>query len=258
MTVISADAEIASVMGSTKQPAVYSITINNKSGISQSYSLFTQVPTVKPPVDVITPHAILVARGIATGSGTAFLTIPSESYYAICGVNHQDEAVQMLVLDKRPMDLGSGTSDDRRRGTTAITKTHQQSLSFELWKGPADDKGEPGSFCIQTGPDFTYEQAKNNQFIVALGLSSSGSPRVGVYASFIPLPRTLYQIKPSKVFYVVPRALRVNEMQPDDVDFSQACQIDFSQHPHHVLLSHNDDTTLTVSDDKSSPPSPKI
>lgn len=184
--------------------------------------------------------------------------------------------MQMLVLDKRAVNLGSTSSDDRRRGTTCLTKAHHGSLSFELWKGSAEDRGEAGSFCIQTGPDFTYEQAKNSelacrthpdelvlmsfadQFIVALGVASSGSPRVGVYASLIPLPWTLYQIKPSKVFHVVPRAFRVNEMQPDAIDLSQACQIDFSQHPHHVVLSHNADTTLAVLEDQSSSLAPKL
>lgn len=276
MTIDSAKGKDAEVIGFTESSSdTYSITINNKSGSSQSYSLFAQVPTVKPSADTLSLHAILVARGITTSSGTAIMTIPKGDYYAVCGVNYQDEAVQMLVLDRQPVSLGPTSSNERRRGTTCFMKAQQNSLSFDLWKGPGEDKGEAGSFCVQTGADFTYYQAKNSkwgldketaicltysadQFMIALGLASSGSPRVGIYASFVPVPRTLYQITPSKVFYVVPRALAVNKQLASDVDFSQACQIDFSLHPRHVVITHNDDSTLAISDETPSSPAPKL
>jgi hypothetical protein len=86
---------------------------------------------------------------------------------------------------------------------------------------------------------------------VGLGLSTSGSPRVGLYASFIPTPHTTYQITPSKKFYVVARELGVNQPKPDDVDFAQMCQIDFAVQSSHIQLVHNDDSMLSILDGES-------
>jgi hypothetical protein len=64
-------------------------------------------------------------------------------------------------------------------------------VSFALWDGPAVDRGEAGAFCIQTGSDFTYEEAtismfsyrptesgwaptQTDNFILGLGLSTTG------------------------------------------------------------------------------------
>ncbi|KAJ0415146.1 hypothetical protein BJY00DRAFT_318136 [Aspergillus carlsbadensis] len=238
-------------MGSSAPSTSYSITISNRSTVSQSYAIFSQVPTITPTAQGLTSHAILVAKGVAPKSGTAYFSIPRESYYAICGTSHQDEATTIHVLDRRPVTLGVAEASILRPGTTCVTKVFSDTLSFALWGGPAVDRGEAGAFCIQTDSDFTYKEATTNHFILGFGLSTSGSAHVGLYASFIPTPRTTYQITPSRVFYVVPRQLSVNAPRSDE-EFANACQVDFSTRSAHVKLAHNDSNVIDVLDDDSS------
>jgi hypothetical protein len=142
----------------------YSITIFNRSSVSQSYAIFSQVPTIKPTAQGLTSHAILVAKGVAPKSGTAYFSIPRESYFAVCGTSHQDEATTTHVLDRRPVALGVVETSILRPGTTCVTQVVSDALSFALWDGPAVDRGEAGAFCIQTGSDFTYEEATTGIF----------------------------------------------------------------------------------------------
>lgn len=88
-----------------------------------------------------------------------------------------------------------------------------------------------------------------DQHIVAMGLRTSTSFQVGVYASFVPVPNTAYQIVPSTVYYVVPSDLRVNEPKTDDVDFNLGIKIDFADHPPHIHLTHGNDGKLVVYDE---------
>jgi hypothetical protein len=147
----TASTKAANALEFTSQAAFYSFTIHNRSGISQSYSLFSHVPCITPSVKDITPHAILVARGIAPGSGSAFLTTPRDDYYSICGTIHQDEAVQMRVLDRRAVRLGSSSSGDLHRGTTCVAKVLSGAPSFTLWGGTGDDKGSEAPSACRLG-----------------------------------------------------------------------------------------------------------
>lgn len=159
---------ISSTVNSTTRegdPAeTYSFTIVNQSGVSQSYAIFCKEPAVHPPAHGLVSHAVLVAHGVASGSGTAFLALPRTELYALCGTNYKDGSVQVRVLDRRQVSLGTGSSDTLRHGTTCVTQVTSATPSFDLWGGPADDRGEVGAFCIETGADFTYEQAAASEF----------------------------------------------------------------------------------------------
>lgn len=155
--------DLEKALGLADLAPFYSFTIQNESGISQSYSLLSQLPIVKPSVDGITSHTILVARGIATRSGSAYFTIPRDNFYAICGTSHSDTDVQIQVLDKRSVKLGSGTVKNLNPGTTCIVEIASETPAFALSGGHAEDKGGLGAFCIKTGQDFKYQQAKNSR-----------------------------------------------------------------------------------------------
>ncbi|KAL3456428.1 hypothetical protein BJX64DRAFT_294112 [Aspergillus heterothallicus] len=225
----------------------YSFTISNRPGVGQSYAIFSRAPTVEPFAQGLTSHAILIAHGVASISGTAFVSIPRGSYYAICGTTHQDEAITSHVFDRRPVTLSVLDSPVPRHGTTCVTQVLSDGLSFALWSGPAGDRGEVSAFCIQTGSDFTYEQATTNNFILGLGLSTSGTSQVGLYASFTPSPRTTYQVTPSKLFYVAAVKVQVNAPIRDE-DLSNACQVDFSTRSPYVKLVHSDNNAIEVVD----------
>ncbi|KAG2414749.1 hypothetical protein HFD88_003941 [Aspergillus terreus] len=247
---------ISSTVNSTTRegdPAeTYSFTIVNQSGVSQSYAIFCKEPAVHPPAHGLVSHAVLVAHGVASGSGTAFLALPRTELYALCGTNYKDGSVQVRVLDRRQVSLGIGSSDTLRHGTTCVTQVTSATPSFDLWGGPADDRGEVGAFCIETGADFTYEQAAAKNFILGLGLSSSGHELVGLYASFTPVPRTTYQIWPSKTFYVVPERTEVNAPRAA-TDLRTAYEIDFTMRLPHVQLVHNESNVIEIVDRDPTP-----
>jgi hypothetical protein len=184
---------ISSTMNSTTQegdPAgTYSFTIVNQSGVSQSYAIFCKEPAVNPPAHGLVSHAVLVAHGVASGSGTAFLTLPRTELYALCGINCKDATVQVRVLDRRPVSLGTGSSHTLRHGTTCVTQVTSATPSFALWGGPADDRGEVGAFCIETGADFTYEQAAASEFKHLSPNLTQRMTRLIDYRKLYPRPR---------------------------------------------------------------------
>jgi len=69
-----------------------------------------------------------------------------------------------------------------------------------------------------------------------------------LHASFIPRPKTVYQIKPSLVFYIVATQAQINEPKPAIGDAGAEAAIDFSLHPPHVQLIHGDDNKLRICD----------
>lgn len=148
--------------------ASYTITLLNKTGASQSYALFSQPPSVKPTVERLTSHAILVARDVAARTGNAFFTFPRDKYHAICGVNQQDDSVHLRVLDRCAVTLGSGRTSNFHRGTTCAMDASSATPFFASWAGPADDQGEIGAFCLRTPGGFTFEKAKNSMLLTTL------------------------------------------------------------------------------------------
>jgi hypothetical protein len=89
-------------------------------------------------------------------------------------------------------------------------------------------------------------------FILGLGLSSSGHELVGLYASFTPVPRTTYQIWPSKTFYVVPERTEVNAPRTA-TDLRTAYEIDFTMRLPHVQLVHNESNVIEIVDRDPTP-----
>lgn len=72
---------------------------------------------------------------------------------------------------------------------------------------------------------------------------------MGLYASFVPKPNTVYQIKPSLIYYIVATDAGINEPKPASNEVGAVATIDFSIHPHHIQLVHDDDNQLRIRDD---------
>lgn len=142
----------------------YSITIQNKSGIPQDYALYNEPPTVKPPPNGLTSRAILVAHGVVPGSGTAYMTVPKDEFFALSGSGYQDGAVQNFNLDRKPVKLGSVSSSRIQQvGTNCVLAIKDKGPpSFVSGEGLLKHINERASFSVQTGDDFTYEEAKNS------------------------------------------------------------------------------------------------
>ncbi|KAK1830479.1 hypothetical protein QBC39DRAFT_434726 [Podospora conica] len=220
----------------------FSVTIHNKSGGLQNYTLFSQPPEVKPTAQSLTARALFVAKGVASPAGSTTFDIPSDELYAICGTMHAD----VSVVDRRLVKLGSSTPP--QPGTTCVVDVVDGTPSFGLWGGAVSDMGKEGAFCVKTTAGFTLDAARSEQYFVGLGLAQSPSTWTGLYASFIPGPLATYQITPSKVFYIVPAAFRVNQPMPSegDISLNNAFRIDFALTPPDVDLLHNGDNLLSL------------
>lgn len=145
----------------------YSFTINNESGGTQHYALFSHAPNIEPTVHDIQSHAILVARDVVSTSGTATFTISRDELYAICGIMHEDGGAKLSVLDRQAVILGSSLSNEGledRRGTTCVLRmSPSRTPSFALWRGIGLDQGKPGAFVLKT-ESFSYKEAKESMY----------------------------------------------------------------------------------------------
>lgn len=152
---------MAADMGKLELSTTYSFTIHNKSGGRQSYALFAGEPDVKPVQDHITSHAIVAARGVASGSGTAAIVIPRNDPYAICGTIYLNQSIRIQVLDRQQVRLGSKVSGFDRPGTNCLMHVEAGALFFLPWSGLAHDTGETGAFCVKSN-DFSDKEAKTS------------------------------------------------------------------------------------------------
>ncbi|KAA8895549.1 hypothetical protein FN846DRAFT_818166 [Sphaerosporella brunnea] len=214
----------------------FSIFINNHSGTKKNYAIFTAAPNITPSVERTWTSVIAVLRGVVSGSGEATFSMPKQ-VYAICGTSKSDQAAQILieVLDRRPVSLGVRSSDGTLiPGTALEVEVSDESPGFTTGV-PPPPSGDETAFCIQTGHDFTFEAAKDGDFILGLGGARIADKRleqdVGrAYAFFIPQPNTTYQIKPSNVFCI---AAVSSDVQPRTLTTpdsnSSTCIVDFNE-----------------------------
>ncbi|KAK7965761.1 uncharacterized protein PG986_000038 [Apiospora aurea] len=214
----------------------YSFTIYNVSGGVQSYSLFSQPPAIDPMPEGLVSHSLLSARNVPSASGTATMAIQRDNFFAICGATYQDEAACVSVLDRKPVRLGSGPPKDVR-GTTVALRVDSGTPFFGSWEGSGADCGRRDAFCLNTGDGFTLKEARDRQFIAALGLSTAPSYHVGLHTSFTPAPNTKYQIAPSRVYYIIPASTEIKQYKASEMDLSCAFKVDFSTGPPHVKIN---------------------
>ncbi|KAG6033868.1 hypothetical protein E4U41_006777 [Claviceps citrina] len=246
-------------MESAKARTNYAFTIHNRSGGPQSYSLFNHPPDISPQPENLVSHALLVARGVPSTAGIATLVIRADGFYAICGTMYQDDAAQMYVLDRQPVSLGSRPhgAAGKSSGTTVVLGVASGSPFFASWMGPGRDFGKEGAFCLQT-QEFKLVDAKNNGYVAAFGLKTSPNAHVGIHASFTPAPNTMYQITPSKIYYLVPMAFAPNEPRPADMDCSQILPVDLAATRPQVVVVHENGTLSLVTESSLSPPTAKL
>jgi len=156
---------MATDMQTPEPSSTYSFTIHNKSGGRQSYALFAGMPEVKPAQDHITSHAIVAARGIASGSGSAVFVIPRNDLYAICGTIYLNHQIRVQVLDKQQVHLGRKVSGFDHPGTNCLMDIDEGTPFFAPWGGSTDDAGEPGAFCVKSAK-FATEEARNSKSVI--------------------------------------------------------------------------------------------
>ncbi len=175
------------------------------------------------------------------------------------------------VIDQREVELGTRTDAGVEvPGSTLEIECDHGTPCFVKPDTPLNRLGTIDGFAIRTRADFISQEAKASAYLLAkplpnqfsnqypadkrnedkyiVGFTSSVRPNIGPYASFVPLPGRLYQIKPSSTLYVAvghyhSRDLVTPGLQSEDTTY----KIDFEKlATDHVHLVHRADGVLTM------------
>ncbi|RBR09531.1 hypothetical protein FVER53590_00080 [Fusarium verticillioides] len=187
----------------------YTIVINNRSGIYQNYTLFTE----KPEVTGISNSSIWT--NVYQASDVIFDS--ADAQFEIVGIGQT-----------KKVNLGSLSDDGSLNPGTTLN------MSAFI-----------NAFEIDTGNDFTVETAIQNNFFVGVAGSpndSSSSP----IATFRPEPGNRYQIKPSNVFYIsFGQRLQVGQLV-DVAKIRNPLRIDFANSGPNIIINHTPTGELVI------------
>ncbi|RMZ71712.1 hypothetical protein GMOD_00006855 [Pyrenophora seminiperda CCB06] len=220
-------------MKPTPKNDLYTITITNNSGVLQSYALFAAAPSITPETKPIHNDIITVFKNVSGNGGQVFFTMPIAQLHAICGTIQRDglqNGVQTEIIDKERVQLGRVTDDSKMvPGSTCSVEVQKGSLIFSR-RTAGNGVGEPEAFCVCTGTDFAYTEARSGRFVLGYGVSTSTqmAKDIGPFALFCPTPNTVYQIKPSSVFYIAKGVFAPRDETPEELETS-SCKIDFGE-----------------------------
>ncbi|KAK9418683.1 hypothetical protein SUNI508_07940 [Seiridium unicorne] len=244
----------------------YIVSISNKSGSKQSYAVFAALPQIQANNQAVTTihrRIITSVHSVPTGDGQANIFLP-KAWYATCGTYDVDTetATRQVtaavknrkvvssgteIVDQREVELGSLTDTGLQLpGSTLVIECSDGTPCFATSDQTIPRAGALDHFAIRTLTDFTAQEAKANKYLV--GFTSSLRPNIGPYASFVPQPGKLYQIKPSSALYVVvghyhSRDLVAAGLQDEDTTY----KIDFEKMAtDHIHLAHRADGMLTM------------
>ncbi|KAF5579707.1 hypothetical protein FPANT_9558 [Fusarium pseudoanthophilum] len=224
----------------------FTIVINNRSGTSQNYILFTE----KPEVTNISKSSIWTnvyqnADGVPDGATAEFEMW--KNYYAIVGKwkGGPKDGAKASISQAQPVTLGSLAGDDSQRpGTTLSISVANGNASID--RAPNNDGARTGAFEVGTKNDFTLEDATENNIFVGVASSPDGNDRVAT-ATFRPEPGNQYHIQPSNVFYVATGAHYQAGQLLDPAKLGrQPLKIDFNVRSAVVTINHTPDGQLVI------------
>lgn len=217
-------------------PNQYSIKIQNNSGNDQNYVIFAKAPIISGSVQSkIWTNVLDSAQTQDTESATFEIY---KQYYAVCGNSHGsiEDGVKVTVRGAKNVDLGILNDDGTRTPGTTLKLTVTKNAPFFDLNLPAPT-AYPNSFEIDTQPDFTMLEAKQNNYMIGLGGSSSGGDKTPA-ALFIPQPNVKYQIQPANTYY-----LAYGDYTPgaliDVAKIGETLAIDFAHHSPIASVVHN-------------------
>ena len=153
-------------------------TVENMSGITQNYAIFAGEPEIKPKVHDLRNDIFTSFQGVASHGGRAYFTMPRYQLSAICGTyirSSVESGIQIEIVDHMSITLGSTSARGTvRPGTTCGVVIEDGSPVFA--KHTISDGGNAKCFCVQTGADFTYQEASSSESLTPL-TSPSYPPR---------------------------------------------------------------------------------
>ncbi|OAG33907.1 hypothetical protein AYO21_11979 [Fonsecaea monophora] len=243
-------------------PPTWIITINNQSSQSQNYAIFSEVPLIdsstKP--DKVYNNVIAVADNVSAHSGLGVFEIRKQ-LQATCGrlvlsggdnstlfsensSNPPDVVSIVEVVDRCSITLGKTLPDGTDSpGTKCVVQVANNETP--TFKTPSLTGGKAGAFAVQTGNDFTSQDAKSMHYFVGFG--SSMNKDVGPFAMFVPAPVQTYQITPQAKFKILVADLLPKAVLTDAQKAAAALEIDFAKlGVDAVVVVHDDNNNLTI------------
>ncbi|WYZ35447.1 hypothetical protein EsH8_X_000094 [Colletotrichum jinshuiense] len=224
----------------------YTIIINNKTGSSQNYNLFSEKPEITGVVkSSIWTNIYQTAQGTPDGATAEFEMW--KNYFAIVGTWKGGEKAgsKVSITQTKPVTLGTKAGDDSDvPGTTLTMITGSGAPSFE--KAPASPTAWNNSYEVDTGNDFTLEDATERNFFVGLASSPDGAGSAPT-ATFKPEPGNQYQIQPVNTYYIAYGAtFQVGQLLDVAKLAKKPLQIDFTVRGPTVTVNHNPDGQLVI------------
>ncbi|TXC07847.1 hypothetical protein FocTR4_00002438 [Fusarium oxysporum f. sp. cubense] len=244
----------------------YTIIINNKTGSSQNYNLFSEKPEITGVVKSnIWTNIYQTAQGTPDGASAEFEMW--KSYYAIVSTwkGGEKTGAKVSITQTKPVTLGSKAADDTDiPGTTLNMIAGAGAPSFD--KAPASSTAWNNSYEVDTGNDFTLEDATDRKyppvslerlqvkskldwkgnFFVGLASSPDGAGSVPT-ATLRPEPGNQYQIQPVNTYYIAYGAtFQVAQLLDVAKLGKKPLQIDFTVRGPTVTVNHNPDGQLVI------------
>ncbi|EFY92549.1 hypothetical protein J3458_011631 [Metarhizium acridum] len=178
----------------------YTIKVVNHSGTPQHYVLFNKPPQIVGEVQGQIWSNVFDTHNTPNAGDANFSVF--QQYYGVAGTANEAPAVGVEVDLNSPKEvtLGSAKPDGTLvPGTTLqlVVKDHAPQLATTQAA-----TSFLKAFEVQTGKDFTAEDAKKRNYLIGLGGSRTGTSFTAPAATFIPKPNIKYQIQPVNVFYV--------------------------------------------------------
>ncbi|KAM0248969.1 hypothetical protein ACHAP5_003178 [Fusarium lateritium] len=212
----------------------YTIVVNNKTGSNQNYNLFSEKPEITGVVKSnIWTNIYQTAQGTPDGA-TAGTWKGGEKAGA-----------KVSITQTKAVTLGSKAADDSDiPGTTLNMIAGAGAPSFE--KAPASSTAWNNSYEVDTGNDFTLDDATERNFFVGLASSPDGAGSAPT-ATFKPEPGNQYQIQPVNTYYIAYGAtFQVGQLLDVAKLGKKPIQIDFTVRGPTVTINHNPDGQLVI------------
>ncbi|KAF5020612.1 hypothetical protein F66182_7361 [Fusarium sp. NRRL 66182] len=225
----------------------FTIIINNHTGSPQNYNLFSEKPEISGVVKSnIWTNVYQVAEGTDDGATAEFEMW--KNYYAIVGTwkGGQKAGAKVSITLTKPVTLGSKASDDSDVPGTTLNMTIVNGTTPSFVKAPAEPTAYNNAYEVDTGNDFTLDDATERNFFVGLASSPDGTSSVPT-ATFKPEPGNQYQIQPVNQYYItygtnfsVGQLLDVSKLS------KKPLLIDFTVQGSKVVVNHTANGQLVI------------
>ncbi|CAI4215982.1 unnamed protein product [Parascedosporium putredinis] len=227
-----------------------SIYVINNSGRQQSYALFNDLPRLFGEADAEIWTSVLAVCTVPNGSQNEF-TIEKQCYAFVGASNTAvSSGVTGGVRGQRKVILGIKALDETiTYGTTLqmdVVEGAPQFLPEELPKA-----AQPGAFEIRTADstdenNFTFENAKANNWIIGLGGFTDGV-KIGPPAAYlVPKPGISYQIQPSNTYYVCVGKSETGQAMNGADSSLKVIKLDFAMGTRELIVVHDQENNLVT------------